>query len=256
MPQAVSCEHTGKFFYHSCPDDPAQAGPGVHALVIGTSCYTAAKGEAKPVFGDIAGTAVAAGRFATWLTEEFHDPRSIPLRTVRLLLSPVNSERHYLPEGYIPEETTFDNVATALQRWRNDCNSYSGNVAILYLGGHGTVTTGGAQHVFLSEANVFDDRYLKSIYVSGIRDIMADCRARSNIYILDCCAVPPGAIPPFTGKGGMVISAFGEDNDGAKKSIRFHHYCATRDRSLTRLAAKTARCSPGHLCECCRRRAS
>ena len=84
--------HAGKLFHDNCPDDPAQ-GPGVHALVIGMSRYTLEGGKAPNGFADIAGTAVAACRFATWLVEDFHHPKSIPLRTVRLLLSPMESEK-------------------------------------------------------------------------------------------------------------------------------------------------------------------
>ena len=183
----MNCGH-GKLFYDNCPDDPAQADPGVHALVIGMSRYTSDDGKAPNGFVDIAGTAVAAGRFAAWLVEEFHHPKSIPLRTVRLLLSPMGSEKDSLPKNYVPEEANYQNVGAALEHWGHDCDSHSGNVAILYVGGHGVATTEGAQ-VFLPEANLHRDEYLYCINVGTVRELMADCRARSNIYIVDCCAL-------------------------------------------------------------------
>ena len=220
----MNCGHTGKFFYHNCPDDPAQACPGVHALVIGTSDYRSAKGEAKQIFGDLPGTSIAAARFATWLVKDFRDPKSIPLRTVRVLLSPMPSEAEGLPQGHAwgPDtQATQLNVLTALQRWRNACNSRSGNVAILYVGGHGTVTTDSAQHVFLREANMYDDRYVMSISVSVIRAAMATCRAKSNVYIIDCCALPEKSMPDFIRSGGIGISAFEADNEGPKRAYHF-----------------------------------
>lgn len=217
----MSCGHTGKLFYDNCPDDPAQAGPGVHALVIGMSRYTLAGGKAPNGFRDIAGTAVGAGRFATWLVEEFYHPKSIPLRTVRLLLSPMESEKGSLPKGYLPEEANeanYDNVRSALQHWGDDCNSHGDNIAVLYVGGHGMATTEGAL-IFLPEANVHKDMYLYCINTAMTRELMAYCRARSNIYIYDCCSLRSKKFPHVlegSGLGGQIF-----DFEGAQRAFEF-----------------------------------
>ena len=187
--------------------------------MVGTSDYSA-RGEAKPVFPNIAGTAVAAGRFATWLVDDFKDPLQTPLRTVRVLLSKMPSEDDFLPENRSWEPATDGNVALALERWKHDCNSDSGNVAILYAGGHGTVTTDGAQHIFLSNANVLEDRYRMSISVSVIKDLMRNCHARSNVYVFDCCALTEGQIPDVIQTGGVRIAPF-TDNPGPKRKYEF-----------------------------------
>lgn len=212
--------HTGKLFYDNRPDDPAQAGPGVHALVIGMSRYTSDDGKAPNGFVDIAGTAVAAGQFATWLVEEFHHPKSIPLRTVRLLLSPMESEKGNLPKDYLAEEANYDNVGAALELWGRDCDSYSGNVAILYVGGHGAATTESAL-VFLPEANLHGDEYRFCVNVGTIRELMADCRALSNIYIVDCCALRSNKIPHFLQWNGLAVPLFDGSSEDPKRGYEF-----------------------------------
>ena len=214
----MNCGNTGKLFHDNRPNDPAQAVPGVHALVIGMSRYTLEGAKAPNGFTDIAGTAVAAGRFATWLVEEFHHPKSIPLRTVRLLLSPMKSEQGSLPKDYLPEEANYDNVHAALEHWGDDCNSHSDNVAILYVGGHGAATTEGAL-IFLPEANLYKDTYHYCINTATMRELMAYCRARSNIYILDCCSLRSKKIPRVVEGGGMGGQVF--DGTGVQRAFEF-----------------------------------
>ena len=216
----MKCGHLGTFFCHKCPDDPETAGPGIHALVIGTSDYRP-RGKAAVVFDNLAGTAVAANKFAAWLVDGFHDPNLIPLRTVRVLLSPMPSEDAYLPQPDTSwDPATRENVRQALEDWADDCNSHHGNVAILYVGGHGTVTTDGAMHIFLSEANAHKDRYDSSINVSVVKTLMLNCHARSNIYVFDCCALSDGQIPDVTASGGVKIAPF-TDNPGPQRKYEF-----------------------------------
>ena len=130
------------------------------------------------------------------------------------------SEDAYLPPPDRWDTATREKVHQALEDWADDCNSHQGNVAILYAGGHGTVTTDGAMHIFLSEANVSRDRYYNSINVSVVKDLMRFCLARSNIYVFDCCALTGGEIPDVTNEGGLRIAPF-TDNPGPKREYQF-----------------------------------
>lgn len=189
-------------FYYSCPEDSAEPA-GVHALVIGISRYNELRRRRGRKYPDIAGTASGAAQFARFLTDGFTDPGGIPLRTVRLLLSPIEGQEKYLPSKDLWKEASYDAVGDALEDWANDCNTHHRNVAVLYVAGHGIVTPGGAQWAFLSRAGAVEQPYRYGINLKVIQDRMLFRRARSNIYVIDCCALVGSDVPAWDGDTGI-----------------------------------------------------
>jgi len=226
----MTCDHPDEgMYFHKCKDGQELTGPGIHALVIGMSNYSRADepdksagqpdksddrrgkrraSKVKPIFPDIPGAASGAVRFAQYLESGFGSPHSIPLHTVRLLLSPVDDESIWLPDRGRWELAEYWNVYDALEDWAAECDTNAGNLAILYIAGHGAVTGAGTQNIFLGEANRIQDRYLASINVETIQELMKFYRAISNLYIFDCCAKDDNPeIPDYTGSPGMTIPA-------------------------------------------------
>ena len=92
----VDCEHdAAKMFY----EDSWQAckPAGVHALVIGVSRYDPPRRKRERKFDDLTGTVPGAAHFARYLTDGFYDPGGRPVRTVRLLLSPIVGQEELPP---------------------------------------------------------------------------------------------------------------------------------------------------------------
>jgi hypothetical protein len=191
----MACGHDETYLYwHGCPGSEVGLGPGIHALVIGIGNYP--KGRAGQAFLDLVGAAAGAANFATFLAEEFHDPGDRPVRTIRLLLSPTEAERadHPVISGARWHPALYDDIGYALDDWSSDCNDHPDNVGILYVGGHGVVTTDGAQWVFLSEANNHKDPFRQSVNVLSIREAMRWFQLKASIIVSDACAVQHPAI--------------------------------------------------------------
>jgi Caspase domain len=118
--------------------------PGTYALVIGVSRYDhlprrGERSEEEWTMGlsQLASAAISAAGFASWLRSDYIQPDAPP-RAIWLLLS-ISPEEEEELDGEIraaPASTT-ENVLEALKSWRSQCQSDSGNVAMLYAAGHG-----------------------------------------------------------------------------------------------------------------------
>jgi len=176
--------------------------PGIHALVVGVSAYDpllSPSGVNRGVFQSIPGAAAGAAGFANWLIKDFHHPGKLPVRTVRVLLSPTEPEEESILPLRSWAQVSEGILKSELKAWRDDCNRNSENVAVLYASGHGAAITASAAHVFLPEVNTSGDRYGSSLNLAVVQEAMAGCAAASNIYVIDTCAsrekqlhVPPG----------------------------------------------------------------
>lgn len=212
----MDCDHdSAKMFYQDSSDKRAKPA-GVHALVIGVSRYDPPRRKREQKFDDLAGTAPGAAHFARYLTDGFHDPGGRPVRTVRLLLSPIAGQENYLPPRCLWREASYDNVNDALEDWADDCDDSENNVAMLYVAGHGVVTPGGAQWAFLSRAGAVRTPYGYAINLNVIRERMLVRRARSNIYVLDCCALIGDQVPAWDGDTGLYM---GERKGGGPGNV-------------------------------------
>jgi hypothetical protein len=176
----------------------------VHALVIGVSKYPPYPSK-KRFLSDIPGAALGAATFAEWLAEHYHHPRSVPLLTVRVLLAPVTSEiNSIVRHGVRYLEATTPIVRHALRNWSADCDASTGNIAILYVAGHGIVTANDAVRLFLSSANEADP-YEDSIDLDRVRRALRRLRAQSNIFVFDCCAKNDQTYEPSGGLGLPIL---------------------------------------------------
>jgi hypothetical protein len=203
---AMDCHDDTDLFRHNCAAEP---GPGIHALVIGVSRYAARTRRGQTDFGDIDGTAIGAAQFAAFLARDFHDPDKFPVQTIRLLLSLTDSEDPNLPADAKWAEASPENVLNALNDWYADCNLYPDNIAILYVGGHGLVTTEGASEVFLSGANEQDDPHRVAVNMTITEEVMKYCQAAASIFLYDCCA-------------GLALPKFSESNNGIFPTTRIY----------------------------------
>jgi hypothetical protein len=133
-----------------------------------------------------------------------------------LLLSPIAGQERYLPPRCLWREASYDNVNDALEDWADDCDDSKNNVAVLYVAGHGVVTPGGAQWAFLSRAGAVMAPYGYAINLNVIRERMRLRRARSNIYVLDCCALIGKQVPAWDGDTGLYM---GEREGGGEGNV-------------------------------------
>lgn len=189
-------------FYCCCPTDPAVPQPGVHALLIGVSKY---KGDA---FKLLRGSAPAATHFARFLLHDFHHPDGIPLRTLRLHLTPgdmtdADKAEYLLTEGKVCPPASYEAVDRALADWAADCDTHPDNIALLFVSGHGLATSE-ARWAFLPEAGAAGNRYSFGINATALQLGMKPRRARTQIFIWDICAESDG-IPDNVGAGGLYL---------------------------------------------------
>lgn len=168
----------------------------MHALVVGVSEYEKPLSpNHKSQFELLYGTAPAATHFARFLLHDFHHPGGIPLRSIRLLLSPpkeMTAEQraeYLLTEGRPSQPASFQNVAHALEVWAEDCDRHADNVAIMFVAGHGVATSTQARWAFLPEAGSLKQIYTYGINVTALKQGMALHRARTQIFIWDLCAL-------------------------------------------------------------------
>lgn len=204
-PVATHSERTD-VFYCCCPPDPAMPQPGVHALVIGISKY---KGNA---FKLLRGSAPAATHFARFLLHDFKHPSDIPLRTLRMHLTPdemlteAQMAEYLLTEGKRCPPASSAALERALTDWAADCDAHSENVAILFVSGHGLATSSDARWAFLPEAGNAGDPYYFAINATRLKERMKPRRARTQIFIWDVCAAwADGDSPDTDGAGGLSV---------------------------------------------------
>lgn len=195
----------------------ADPDPRTHALVVGVSKYQFLTEDGSPgtgggqTFGlrQARTPATSALRFATWLETTYRNPAA-PLGTVRLLLSPSDWEKHNvagldaLPAEVLP--ATRDNVAQAVDAWKDDCSTNADNVAILYASGHGIQMSPEDGGIVLLEdfarlQNVLDH----SLDVGAVRKGMAGpTMAQRQFYFVDACRVRPEDAVQFQTLGNGV----------------------------------------------------
>ncbi|WP_112236832.1 hypothetical protein [Kribbella monticola] len=200
--------------YHDCPVDM----PRIHALVIGVGRYIEPRDSRKKPFSNLPGAARAAIRFAKYLIDEFHDPEGRSLGTVRLLLSSLEDEDAELGSLSSGGASTLE-VSLALEAWGDDCHQNEKNLAILYVAGHGVALSRGINTLFLSDAMLWGSEYQGSLNLISVDEGMAGCRAKDNIYVYDCCALPPNEISEMASIGGLYMKPFPQPGprEGLKK---------------------------------------
>lgn len=123
--------------------------PGTHALVIGISRYPYLDGAQQTDEGreygltNLTTAARSAAEVAGWLLQE-HRNLDAPLASLSVLLSPVDGE--VIPPAlaaklHPPLAATSSAVRKAFGKLRKRCEARPGNVAFVYVAGHGVQLT-------------------------------------------------------------------------------------------------------------------
>jgi len=160
-------------------DDPDQ--PQTHALVIGVGDYPHLRGgklfahmpAANTLgLGQLTSSTVSAKAFATWLAEEYTNPRA-PLGTVDMLLSP-----------------TFAEVRAHFAAWDARCDRHRDGVAMFYYCGHGIQkdVTLLLPSDFGADPNI---AFAEAIDFTTTWHGMALTKAKTQLSFLDCCREEP-----------------------------------------------------------------
>lgn len=185
--------------------------PGLHALIAGVSMYSHLPGGGgKPAvdgYGmqQLSSTALTAYKVYRWLMER-KDHLSMPLATVRLLLSPSVGEEAAVPElaAAGASRCTRQNFTGEVRQWRTDAGSDNDNVTFFYFAGHGVQRTR-SDSVLLLEGFADPDEgplhHAAEIFniFNGMAPpaSVAMKMARTQFYFVDACRVLPSAFKNF-----------------------------------------------------------
>ncbi len=160
-----------------------------HALVVGVNEYphlldgtafARLPAAATLGLGQLTSPIQSAQEFTAWLRDTYANDVA-PLGSVEVLLSPP-------PVGI--EAATMSNVKSAFDRWLHRCDQSNENLTVFYFCGHGveaevlallTEDFGSSPNRLWENAIDFD----------GTLDGMAECKARSQCYFIDCCRDTP-----------------------------------------------------------------
>jgi hypothetical protein len=186
-----------------------QAGPGTerpayHVLIIGISRYDHLRGgdgvlATEPLaegLEQLAAAATSAVRVALWFRDHFDSPGATR-GSIRLLVSPALDELP-LPKGVTADPATYENVREAVVAWRRDLRTHSGNVAVLYVAGHGIQTSAEGGIVLLQDFGSPDSLtpLERAIDVTAVRrGIVADpnqpdtATPELQFYFYDACRI-------------------------------------------------------------------
>lgn len=180
---------------------------GIHVLIVGVSDYVNLPdiddptSEPKWFLNKLSSAAISAFTTFEWIRQS---PLRLPLKTVRLLLSPSAAELAAVPAlAAMPDiaaggarratRAAFD--ADALE-WRNDANANSNDMTIFYFAGHG-MQRGPEEGVLLLEDFLAPGPPLaKAFEIGDIRNGMAPSDQLPNIaltqfYFIDACLSRP-----------------------------------------------------------------
>ncbi|GAA4604734.1 hypothetical protein BJY16_005121 [Actinoplanes octamycinicus] len=138
-------------------DRRPDAGPGLHALIIGVGHHPFLTGDHLRHAGPTdAGTAPASAlRFLDCLLARGVGNWARPVATVDVLLSPVRELVSPDGRSVAVEEPTRRNVQAAFDQWLERCESHPDNIAVLYFSGLGVQT--GQQVLLTSDFAASED---------------------------------------------------------------------------------------------------
>jgi hypothetical protein len=183
--------------------------PGTHALVIGTSAYKhfdggGAETNKGELFGmeQLTAAARSASDFAAWLLNEYTNNR-VPLRSLRVLLSPGKDEQiHADIAAKLAGDfsSTIDNVKKEVIAFRNACNKFKENLAIVYIAGHGVQLTKTGAIVLLHDCGSNNHANLLegAIDMAGVHaGFNHPDTAQTQFWFVDACRQKPALASRF-----------------------------------------------------------
>ncbi|PVZ41016.1 caspase family protein [Pseudomonas sp. CC120222-01a] len=198
--------------------DDSSDSAGTHVLIIGISAYdylSGTKGEPSEQGLDsglvqLTSAARSASRFATWMMNDYHR-KDFPLRSLRVLLSP-NTEDEVAPALKLAlgadSVPTRDNVASAFRNFKKAASRNPGNIAIVYVAGHGVQLTNTGAVLLLSDFAHPDhenERYRGAVDMRAMHESMTYSNgAKSQFWFVDICRQRPPEAREFEELAGVL----------------------------------------------------
>jgi caspase domain-containing protein len=182
--------------YWPATDAAIEAGPRLHALIVGVGDYDHIGLNAQHPANFLSGlaplttTPLAAKRLARWLATDYVND-GCRLGSIELLLSPQENLKR--PDGsYVAvEPATMANITIAFNRWFARCNGDKASIAFFYFAGHGIST---AQQFLLPTDfgnPALPDDWECCIDFTGLQAGMMKCRAQTQLFFIDACRDAP-----------------------------------------------------------------
>ena len=170
--------------------------PGLHAFIAGVSHYrhlpggSGVTGKKTYKLNQITVAATSAFRVYEWLKKR-SEHLAAPLATVRLLLSPADSEDEI---DETVDQCTWANFIEEANRWRDDASLSNDDVTFFYFAGHGIIRNKG-------DSVLLCDDFAQPLRgplpnVAALGNIFAGLappaaktlqRARKQFYFIDAC---------------------------------------------------------------------
>jgi hypothetical protein len=173
------------------------AGAGVHALIVGVSDYLNLPDAGEPSSDEtwklnkLSSPALSAFKIFEFLTTV---GLRLPLKTVRLLLSPSPGEMQVEPKltNATPTRASRAAFTTMAAQWRKDASNNAEDMTFFYFAGHGT-QRGSEDSVLMLDDFLTSDASLNECFeMHNLRSGMAPTPTRPNIaltqfYFVDAC---------------------------------------------------------------------
>lgn len=177
--------------------------PGLHVVIAGVSSYSHGKGgRGTPARIDLgieqlSSAATSAYLLCRWLLDH-QDRLSVPLATLRVLLSPVADEIVRTPAlADFGDRCTLQNFLRAAGEWRDDAAKHSGSSTLFYFAGHGAQRTKGDSVLLFEDfGDGVGGPLRNAVDMENVFFGMAPSRdrkriARTQLYFVDACRVRP-----------------------------------------------------------------
>ena len=190
---------------------------GTHALVVGVGEYPFLNGGKHEVpnnpFGlkQLKSSPISARAVRDWLTATgtyaaneragLNNPAA-PLASVECLISDAAP-----PAGEVLDVPTAARFDQVFNEWKARCDANPGNVAFLYLCGHGLRMK---DLVFLASdfGEPINNRWKRAFSLDCIRLGMRKCSARSQFMFFDCCRSYPSSFSDPAAQGEQLFDSF------------------------------------------------
>jgi hypothetical protein len=195
--------------------DPAAA--GTHALIVGVGEYPFLDGGKNEVpnnpFGlkQLKSSPISARGVRDWMTATgayagnaragLNNPAA-PLATVECLISDAAP-----PAGEAVDDPKAGTFRKVFYEWLARCDANPGNVAFLYLCGHGLRMK---DLVFLASdfGEPIPNRWIRAFSLDSIRLGMRKSKARSQFMFFDCCRTYPSSFSDPAAQGEQLFDSF------------------------------------------------
>jgi hypothetical protein len=170
--------------------------PQTHVLVVGVGSYSHVVGgrafdPATPLTAgltQLTSAVPSAEAFARWIIDHLDNPAA-PLGTVAVVLSP-GTFTDSQGAAHTVDSATFAGIKRAFNDWNARCDESADNVAILYFCGHGLESSKVMllPEDFGASPNQLGDEIID---FTSTWYAMGECRAKSQLYLLDSCREKP-----------------------------------------------------------------